>query len=205
MKVGKRVRDKNVALKLDISKAYDRMDWIYLKEVMLKMGFDSKWVQWIMMCVKTVDYSVIVNYELVGLIIPGRGLTQGDPLSPYLFILCAEGLSALIRKAERSGDLHGVSICTNAPTFSHILFADDFLLFFRADDNEAQVMKNILNTYELASGQAISLPKSEVFFSSVVPSPLKEAITNILGVRAVMGTYKYLGLPSMLGVTPYFY
>lgn len=158
-----------------------------------------------MMCVETVDYSVIVNYELVGPIIPGRGLTRGDPLFPYLFILCAEGLSALIRKAERSGDLHGVSICTNAPTFSHILFADDFLLFFRADDNEAQVMKNILNTYELASGQAISLPKSEVFFSSVVPSPLKEAITNILGVRAVMGTCKYLGLPSMLGVTPYFY
>jgi len=199
MKVGKRVRDKNVALKLDISKAYDTIDWLYLKEVMLKMGFDSKWAQWIMMCVETVDYSVIVNNELVGPIIPGRGLRQGDPLSPYLFILCAEGLSALIRKAERSGDLHGVSICTNAPTISHLLFADDCFLFFRADDNEAQVMKNILHTYELASGQTISLPKSEVFFSIVVPSTLKDTITNILGVRAVMGTSKYLRLPSMVG------
>jgi len=199
MKVCKRIRDKNVALKLDISKAYDRIDWFYLKEVMLKMGFDSKWVQWIMMCVETVDYSVIVNNELVGPIIPGRGLRQGDPLSPYLFILCAEGLSALIRKAERSGDLHGVSICTNAPTISHLLFVDDCFLFFRVDDNEAQVMKNILHTYKLASGQAISLPKSEVFFSSIVPSPLKETITNILGVIAVMSTGKYLGLPSMVG------
>lgn len=77
-----------------------------------------------------------------------------------------------------------MSICTNAPTISHLLFAYDCFLFFRVDDSEAQVMKNILHTYELASGQAISLPKSEVFFSKVVPSPLKETIANILGVRA---------------------
>ena len=83
-----------------------------------------------------------------------------------------------------------VMSCTNAPTISHLLFADDCFLFSRADDNEAQVMKNILHTYELASGKAINLPKSEVFFSSVLPSPLKETITNILGVRAVMGTGK---------------
>lgn len=199
MKVSKRVRDKNVALKLYINKAYDRIDWLYLKEVMLQMGFDSQWVRWIMMCVETVDYSVIVNNEVVGPIIPCRGLRQGDPLSPYLFILCAEGLSALIRKAERCKDLHGISICTHAPIIFHLLFADDCFLFFRADEKEAQVMKNILHTYELASGQAISLPKSEVFFSSVVPTPLKEVITNILGVRAVMGTSKYLGFPSMVG------
>jgi hypothetical protein len=144
--------DLHQFLILDISKACDRIDWLYLKEVMLKTGFDSKWLQWIMMCVETVDYSVIVNNELVGSIIPGRGLREGDPLSPYLFILCAEGLSALIRRAERSGDLHGVSICTNAPTISHLLFVDDCFLFFRVDDSEAQVMKNILHTYELASG-----------------------------------------------------
>jgi len=62
------------------------------------------------MCVETVDYSVVVNNEMVGPIIPGRGLRQGDLLAPYLFILCAEGLFALIRKAERCGDLHGISI-----------------------------------------------------------------------------------------------
>jgi hypothetical protein len=68
-----------------------------------------------MLCVETVDYSVIFNGNTVGPIIPGRGLRQGDPLSPYLFIICAEGLSALIRKAEGRGDIHGVKICKNAP------------------------------------------------------------------------------------------
>ncbi|XP_024642261.2 uncharacterized protein [Medicago truncatula] len=105
MKTKTKGKDKSVALKLDISKAYDRIDWSYLRDVMHKMGFSEKWIQWIMMCVETVDYSVIMNQEVIGPIIPGRGLRQGDPLSPYLFILCAEGLSALIRSAESNGVL----------------------------------------------------------------------------------------------------
>ena len=115
MKTKTKGNDRSVALKLDISKAYDRMDWSYLKDLMYKMGFSRKWIQWIMMCVEIVDYSVIVNKEMVGPIIPGRGLTLGDPLSPYLFILCAEGLSALIRIVENRGVLQGVRICRSAP------------------------------------------------------------------------------------------
>ncbi|CAJ2652404.1 unnamed protein product [Trifolium pratense] len=189
----------NVALKLDISKAYDRIDWDYLKEVMIKMGFSHQWVKWVMMCVESVDYSVIVNDDMVGPIIPGRGLRQGDPLSPYLFIICAEGLSSLIKQAEARGDIHGIKICKNAPIISHLLFADDCFLFFRADEHEAYIMKNILSTYEAASGQAISFPKSEIFCSRNVPQVVQNSITNILGVQAVLGTGKYLGLPSMVG------
>jgi hypothetical protein len=87
----------------------------------------------------------------------------------YLFIIYAEGLSALIREAERQGDIHGTKICRNAPIISHLLFADDCFLFFRNGENEAQTMKNVLVTYEAASGQAISLPKSEIFCSRNVP------------------------------------
>jgi len=123
----------DVALKLDISKAYDRIDWSYLQRVMTKMEFSDQWVKWIMMCVETVDYSVLVNGNATSRIISGRGLRQGDPLSPYLFIICVEGLSALIRKAEARGEINGVKICNNAPIISHLLFVDDCFLFFRAN------------------------------------------------------------------------
>jgi hypothetical protein len=188
-----------VALKLDISKAYDRIDWDYLRGIMTKMGFSTRWVSWIMMCVESVDYNVIVNDRLVGPITPSRGLRQGDPLSPYLFILCAEGLSALIRHAEARGDIHGVKICRNAPIVSHLLFADDSFLFFRANVDEALVMKNILSTYELASGQTINFQKSGIFCSRNVSQPVRDVVITTLGVQAVLGTGKYLGLPSMIG------
>jgi hypothetical protein len=130
MKSKTRGKQGEVALKLDISKAYDRLDWDYLRDIQNIMGFSQKWISWIMLCVETVDYSVILNGSMIGPVVPGRGLRQGDPLSPYLFILCAEGLSALIRKAEGRGDIHGVKICRNAPIVSHLLFADDCFLFF---------------------------------------------------------------------------
>ena len=145
--------------KIDISKAYDRIRWDYLKAVMLRMGFDSKWVEWIMLCVSTVSYFVSVNGELVGPFSPGCELRQGDPLLPYLFIICAEGLSSLIKQAERRGDIHGCRICRGAPRISHLLFADDSFFFFRVDAVESSTMHTIFAKYESDSGQAINLKK----------------------------------------------
>jgi hypothetical protein len=141
------------------------MLFINLKGMVVKMGFSQKWIRWIMLCVETVDYSIIVNGHMVGPIVPGRGLRQGNPLSSYLFIICAEGLTALIRQAENIGNLHGIKICRKTPTISHLLFADDCFLFFKATVNEATVLKNILSVYEAASSQAINLHKSEFYCS----------------------------------------
>jgi hypothetical protein len=188
-----------VALKLDISKAYDRMSWEYDKAILVRMGFCDKWVHWVAMCIESVDYTVLVNGEKVGPVIPGRDLRQGDPLFPYLFILCAEGLSSLISRAEASGDLTGTAICKGAPRVTHLLFVDDYFLFFKACERQAQTMKTILQLYEEASGQAISLPKSEIFYIRNVPDTLKLSLTAIMGVQAVLGTGKYLGLPSVIG------
>jgi hypothetical protein len=113
--------------------------------------------------------------------------------------LCAEGLSTLIKKAEGQGIIHGVKICNNAPIISHLLFADDCFLFFKGSADEANVMKGILATYEAASGQAINLQKSEIFCSRNTPTDVKTEIANIMGVRQVLGTGKYLGVPSMVG------
>ncbi|XP_039686063.1 uncharacterized protein [Medicago truncatula] len=149
------------------------------------MGFSQQWIKWIVLCVETVDYSILVNGNVTGPIIPGRGLRQGDPLSPYLFIICAEGLFALIRKAEARGEMNGVKT-----TVSY---------FFHATSNQALKMRNILSTYEKASGQAVNLKKSEVFCSRNVSTADHNNIANILGVKAVLGIGKYLGLPSMIG------
>lgn len=111
MQTKTRGNDRYVSLKLDINKSYDRMDWDNLREVMIKMGFDNRWIYWMSTCVESVYYSILVNSDLVGPVIPGRGIRQGNPLSSYPFILCAEGLSSLITDAENRGTISGTRIC----------------------------------------------------------------------------------------------
>ena len=105
-----------------------------------------------MFCVSLVQYSVLINEKQVGPITPKRGLRQGDPLSPYLFIICVKGLSVFIQKVKEAGSLHGVKVCKGAPNVSHLLFVDDCFLSFRAFLDECNVMKGILTVYESASG-----------------------------------------------------
>ncbi|GAU30671.1 hypothetical protein TSUD_31430 [Trifolium subterraneum] len=146
-----------LALKIDISKACDKVDWGFLRGVMTKMGFSDVWIRWVMMCVSSVNYSVLMNSDRVGPISPGRGLRQGDPLSPYLFILVTECLTALIHQAVGRGDLHGVRIYRGAPEVSHLLFADDCFLFCRANVAEVNELMRILHTYETASGGGLGV------------------------------------------------
>ena len=100
-----------MAIKLDISTTYDRIEWVYLENIMRKMGFCEQWIRLIMACVQSMTYSILVNGEPHGLIHPIRGIRQGDSLSPFLFLLYTEGLNGLIQQATNRGDIKGFSLC----------------------------------------------------------------------------------------------
>lgn len=104
-----------MAIKLDMSKTYDCVEWGYLKLLIENMGFHHRWISLITECISFVSYSFLVNGEPHGFVKSSRGLRQGDPLSPYLFLLCAEGFHALIKQVEVQGELQGVSICRRGP------------------------------------------------------------------------------------------
>lgn len=156
-------KDGYMALKLDMSKAYDRIEWNFLHVMLLKVGFNDWWVHLVMQCVTIISYTIVHGEHEMGPIVPTRGIRQGDPLSPYLFIICAEGLSSLIRKYEAKQWLHGIKVCRKAPVISHMLFADDSYFYCKADMLDAAKVVELLNVYERASGQKINGEKSSVF------------------------------------------
>jgi hypothetical protein len=171
------------AYKLDLSKAYDRVDWTFLEQAMQKIGFDHRWVKWIMTCVTTVRYNVKFNGAILDSFVPSRGLRQGDPLSPFLFLFIADGLSALLRQAIEQQHITPVKVCARAPGVSHLLFADDTLLFFKANPLEAQQAKRVIEAYAKATGQLINNSKCSIMFSTKCPEEMQEEIRDVLQVH----------------------
>jgi len=188
-----------MGFKLDMSKAYDRVEWDFLETTMRRLGFDGKWVKLIMTCIRTVTYSVVVNGHPVGNIRPTRGIRQGDPISPYLFLICAEVLSALLHKAEQRGIISGVPTSPKGPRLSHLFFADDSMLFCRSNSVEWRRLFRILGTYEEGSGQKLNLNKTSIFFSRNTSVEKRQEILSLSGLTETHRIDKYLGLPSFVG------
>jgi hypothetical protein len=189
----------HVAVKLDMSKAYDRVEWRFLDEVMRRMGFARKWRELIMQCIQSVNFSVLINGQKSENFQPSRGIRQGDPLSPYLFIICAEALSNLLAQAENSGWLSGVPTSPKGPCLNHLFFADDSLLFCRAISRDWGRLSNLLECYERASGQLLNKEKTSLFFSRNTSQDAREYIQRLSGVPSTQRYDKYLGLPALVG------
>ncbi|XP_060961067.1 uncharacterized protein LOC133031554 [Cannabis sativa] len=174
-KVGKRGW---AALKLDMAKAFDR-------------------------CLSSAAISFAVNGVVSEPIEPTRGLRQGDPLSPYLFILCSEGLSAILSNFQRRGLLRGLAIARNAPSISHLLFADDSILFCSADPTSCAALNQALTLYSKASGQMINFSKSSILFSPNTQSEIRDLFFGTFHLEDKPFITKYLGLPQCLSRSKY--
>ncbi|CAL1353631.1 unnamed protein product [Linum trigynum] len=191
-------RDRWMALKLDMEKAYDRVEWGFLFAVMEALGFNDHWMKWIKACVTTVSFTVLLNGNEHGYFRPQRGLRQGDPLSPLLFAIYTEAFSAMLTNAMESQHLHGLKIHRLAPTLSHLFFADDTYLFLRATSSECHNLLQLLHLYEEVSGQRVNLQKSSVCFSSNMSDQESVAMAALLGVTSIGSMEKYLGLPAQV-------
>jgi hypothetical protein len=145
---------------------------------MVKMGFDSRWIQLIMTYIQNVMYSILINEQPHGNIIPTQGLQQGDPLSPYLFILCAEGLE----KAMENKAIYGMPITRMGVRLSHLFFANDSLLFCKANLIEWQKLQKILEAYEKAFGQRLNRSKTSIFFNKDTLRDTHDGLIAIAGV-----------------------
>ena len=158
-------------MKLDMAKAYDQVKWEFLQKVLLTFCFAEEWVNWILSCVTSSSFSVIINGEPSNLFTASRGLRQGDPLSPYLFIIMVEGLGIFINSQVGQGLIHGWSWNDSLPSYSHHQFVDDTVLMGMARVSEAINFRRALDIYLKALGQCINDEKYFIFFFNT-PQPI---------------------------------
>ena len=170
-----------------------------MEGVLRKLGFCKIWTDWVMQCVRSVRYSVRCNGELLEPFCPSRGLRQGDPLSPYLFLFVADGLVHLLKKEMAENKITPIKVARNSPGISNLLFADDSLIFFKAIPEQAKAIKRVLASFQKCTGQLLSASKCSILFSEACPTQTREDIKTILRVQSETFESKYLGLPTPEG------
>ena len=173
----------SMEIKLDMSKAYDRVECDFLRRVKMKLWFQVDCISLVMKCVRTTSFSFLVNGVPKGHILHSLGLHKGDCISPYLFIFCMEGLSSLLRCKVKRGALHGIRIYREMAFISYLLFADGTMIFCEATEEGISMLKKVLVKYESASCQKVKFNKTEVSFSKGVKAEKRCCIMNVWILR----------------------
>ncbi|XP_021987007.1 uncharacterized protein LOC110883597 [Helianthus annuus] len=182
------------AFKVDIQKAYDIVDWDFLRATLLGFGFHDTMVNWVMSCVTSTSYSISINRDIHGYFKGQRGLRQGDPISPYLFTLVMEVLTSILQHAASThADFRFHNNCKKRKIIN-LCFADDLFLFARADNVSVKIIMESLNNFRDMSGLVPSLRKSTSFFCNV-PTRVKNQLLSLVPFSEGSLPIKYLGVP----------
>lgn len=180
-------------LKVDLTKAYDTVDWEFLREVLVGLNFPTTFVRWVMECVTTASYSISINGRLHGMFIGQRGLRQGDPLSPLLFTLCLEVLSRSLKTMSRSPLFSYHPMCQNLH-ITHLAYADDLLLLSRGDTRSVGMLISCLNRFGDTAGPRVNLLKSNIYMAGI-DDTTRQSILDISGFVNGQLPFRYLGIP----------
>ena len=153
-----------MAIKLDLQKAYDRVSWDFIHTVLLHLGFNEVFFNWVLYCISSVTFEILVNGGKTNKFRPSRGLRQGDPLSPYLLILGQEILSRMLDHELRQSNIKGIKTSKSGPTITHVMYTNDIVLFSKTTKKDTETISKILEKYSLWSGQLVNRSKLGIFF-----------------------------------------
>ncbi|XP_074291961.1 uncharacterized protein LOC141618783 [Silene latifolia] len=192
-KYGRAYLTPRCLLKVDIRKAFDSVNWTFLKDCMLYLYFPSAFVDWVMACITSPYYSLLINGEVQGFF-PGKcGLRQSDPLSPYLFVLCLKVLSRLLRTLPKVKNFSYHPKCVQL-NLTHLIFADDLLVFTRGDLPSVKVVSDSIDQFSMLSGLVANPSKTDLYFGGVA-ADVKDLILATTGFSEGKFPFRYLGLP----------
>ena len=177
--------------------AYDRLEWDFIRKCLHKLGFHPQWIQWIIKCISSVSYSLLINGEPKGLFQPSRDIRQGDPLSPYIFILCIEVLTiSLVKEATMAKSGIRIKICPKSQKIRCLLFADDCLLFCKSNQQTSTRLKLILDQFCMLSRQLVNFHKYVLTFFKNITSGKQQTTMCFFNIPKSRSLGTYLGCPD---------
>ena len=197
--LNRKVEARNAILKLDMMKAFDRMEWDFIQEVLRRFGFSESLVNIISNCFQNQHISVNINGIRHGFFPTSRGLRQGDPLSPSLFILAEEVLSRGLKMKFQQGLIQSFHTGRGSILISHLIFADDTLIFLKGNQKSMKNLLQFVDKYEVSSGQKVNKQKSSLYCSSKMPLARKNKLSRIAQIPLKASPLTYLGCPIIRG------